>query len=123
MAAAHCVALSANESLSAWMKAFPTRRAGAAFRPMVIANVTRPQARGGSCAGLPRIGEEELLALDLVLGNGFLALGRDHPVDESLPGIPLYARMLVRVHQHPAVLIEQALVAFDQDRKIAAILE
>src|SRR3982074_1467026 len=123
MAAAHCVALSANESLSAWMKALPRRRAVAAFRPMVGAYVTRPLTHGDSCAGLPCVGKKELLAIDLVLGYRFLAFGRDHPVDEHLAEILLDARMLVRVHQHHAVLIEQALVACDENRKIAAILE
>ena len=32
-------------------------------------------------------------------------------------------RMLRRVHQHDAVLVEQPLVAFDRDVEVAAVLE
>ena len=35
----------------------------------------------------------------------------------------LHVRMLLRIHEHHAVLIEEPLVAFDEDREIAAILE
>src|SRR5438552_586527 len=38
-----------------------------------------------SRAGIVRVGEEELLAVDLVVGDRLLAVGRDQPVDQGLP--------------------------------------
>src|SRR5829696_7734067 len=66
---------------------------------------------------------EQLLTVDLVIGNGFLTFGRQQPVDELLAQFFLDMRVLLRVHQHDAALIEQPLVAFDRDDKIAAVLE
>src|SRR2546421_4285406 len=111
MAAAHCVALSANESLSAWMKALPRRRTVAAFRTMVGSYVTRarfvsPARVWGSRAGLHRVGKEKLRAVDFVVGDRFLAFGRNHPVHEHLAKLLLDARVLVRVYQHHTVLVE-----------------
>ena len=39
------------------------------------------------------------------------------------PELLLHVRVLRRVHEHHAVLVEQPLVALDQDREIAAVLE
>src|SRR5712691_4523434 len=69
------------------------------------------------------IGVEQLLAIDRVLGDRFLARRRDDPVDELLPERLLDARMRYRIDEHHAVLVEEALVVFDQDREIAAIPE
>ena len=69
------------------------------------------------------VGEEELLPADLVVGDRLLPLGRNEPVDELLAEFLLDVRMLGRVHQNHAVLVEQALVAFDQDGQIGAVLE
>src|SRR2546423_4125560 len=70
-----------------------------------------------------RVREEQLLPADLVVSDGLLSFGRDKPVDELLPGCRLYMRTLRGIHQHDAILIEQPLVAFDQDRQIALVLE
>ena len=67
--------------------------------------------------------EEQLLAVDLVVGDRLLAFRRNQPVDEGLAELLLHVRMLGRVHQHDAVLVEQPLVAFDHDGEIALVLE
>src|SRR5262249_54153617 len=80
----------------------------------------------GAAISRPRhigIGEEQLLPVDLVIRNRLLALGRDEPVDEGLSERVLYVRMLFGIDQHDAVLVEQALVAGDEDVEIAAVLE
>src|SRR6266550_22381 len=66
---------------------------------------------------------EQLLAADLVIGNGSLAFQRDEPVNECLAELLLHVRMPCRVDEDNAVLIEQALVAGDEDVEIAAVLE
>src|SRR3954468_19570180 len=80
---------------------------------------------GGTVAFLlvGRVGENELPAPDLVAGDGLLPPRRDQPVDEGLPVPRLHVRMLDRIDQHDAVLVEQPLVAFRQDGKLAAVLE
>jgi len=50
-------------------------------------------------------------------------LRRNEPVDERLAELALDVRMPSRVHQHHAVLVEQARVAFDQDHQLAAVPE
>src|SRR3954469_21762521 len=67
--------------------------------------------------------EEELLAVDLVVGDRLLALGGDQPVDESLAHLLLDVRMLRRIDEHHAVLVVEALVALDHDREVATVLE
>ena len=64
--------------------------------------------------------EEQLIAVDLVVGDRLLAFRRDQPVDKLLAEILLHVRVLARVHQHDAVLIEQPSVAFDYDIELAA---
>src|SRR5688572_6399477 len=63
-------------------------------------------APGPSGSRLARVGEKQLLAADPVVGDRLLAPGRDHPVDELLAGLLLHVRMLLRAHQHDAVLVE-----------------
>ena len=46
--------------------------------------------------------------------------GRDQPVDEFLAQLLLHVRVLGRIDQHDAVLVEQALVALDHDVEVAA---
>src|SRR5262249_56699899 len=69
------------------------------------------------------VGEEQLLTLDLVVGDRLLAFVRDEPVDEGLAQLLLDVRMFRRVHQDHAVLVEQALVALDRDVELATVLE
>src|SRR4030095_2438130 len=64
-----------------------------------------------SCVRLARVGEEQLLAADLVTRNRRRALRRYEPVDERLAQALLHVRMLVGIHQHDAVLVEEPLVA------------
>src|SRR4051794_1412258 len=70
-----------------------------------------------SCAGAPafRIREEQLLAIDLVIGNGLLPGGRDQPIDEFAAERLFDFRVFRWIDQHDPVLIEQAAVAFDQN--------
>src|SRR5207245_10046188 len=70
-----------------------------------------------------RIGIEQLLAADLVVGNRFLPYWRHEPVDELLTEILFHIRMFLRIHQHHAILVEQALVARDQNREVGTVLE
>src|SRR5262249_8793451 len=67
--------------------------------------------------------EEQLLSLDLIVCDRLVTLGRDEPVDEGLAEFFLDVGMLGRIHQHHAILIEQPLVAGDQDVQVAAVLE
>src|SRR5208282_1808196 len=67
--------------------------------------------------------EEELLAVDLVAGNGGLAVCRGEPFDEGRAELFLDVWMPCRVHEHDAILIEKARVALDDYLKIAPVLE
>src|SRR5215469_9996916 len=72
-------------------------------------------------AGIIR--EEELLAADLVVGDRLLTLARGQPFDEAHAERLFYMRMLRRVDQHDAILIEEPLVALDEDLQILPVLE
>ena len=61
------------------------------------------------------VGEEELLAFKLEAGDGLLGIGADPPVDELLGGFLLDLRALGGVDHHDAVLVQEGLVAFDED--------
>src|SRR5262245_32032751 len=67
--------------------------------------------------------EEQLLAVDLIVGDRLLTLRRDQPVDEGLAEVLLHMRVLGRVDQDYAVLVEQPPVALDHDLELAAVLE
>src|SRR5690606_30439986 len=62
-----------------------------------------------------RVGEEQLLAVQLEVGDRLLALVRDHPVDELLAQLLFHVRMLLRIDQDDAVGVGEALVALDQE--------
>jgi len=70
----------------------------------------------------PRREKEQLLAIDPVAGDRGLALRRDKPIDECLAEFFLHRGKFFGIDQHDAVLIEQPLVAFDDDFEIAAFL-
>src|SRR3954449_1031640 len=86
-------------------------------------DASRPQVLPTLRARIAGVWIEQLLAVDPVTGDRFLALGRHQPVDELLPRLLLYGWMFLRVHQHDAVLVEQPLVAFDRDDELAAVFE
>ena len=67
--------------------------------------------------------EEQRLAVDLVGGDGGLAVLGHQPAHELLAQLLLDLRMLGRVDQHHAVLVEQLLVALDHDAELPAVLE
>ena len=67
--------------------------------------------------------KKQPLAINLVVGDGLLALRRYQPVDEHLAQLFLHLRMFVWVHQNDGVLIEHASVAFHQDLKVALVFE
>src|SRR5262245_20884814 len=82
--------------------------------------------RQGARPSRPRhggVGEEQLLAVDLVVGDRLLPFGRHQPVDEGLAQLRLYMRMLGGIDQNDAVLVEQAVVAFHHDGEVAAVPE
>src|SRR5262245_30003648 len=76
-----------------------------------------------SGVGIVCVGKKQLLAIDLVVRDGLLALRRHQPVDELLSEVFLYIRMLVRAHQNDAVLIEQAFFALNHNFQITLFLE
>src|SRR5688572_10513189 len=128
--------LSASTSCHARRYDMPMARAAAEIEP-VLAMRSISSALPGPIAGrrlpstrsvsprylLAGIREEKLLAADLIGSDGGLSLGRDQPVDERLALRLFYMRMLRRVDQHRAVLVEQAPVALDHDPELAAVLE
>src|SRR6476660_9213023 len=65
---------------------------------------------------------KQLLAINLVAGDGLLALRRYQPIDELLSEILLYARMFGRIYQHDAVLVEQPFVVLYDDVEIVFVL-
>src|SRR6266436_481967 len=81
---------------------------------------TRWRALGARIVG---IGIEQLLAVDLVIGDRLLSLRRNQPVDEGLGELLFDMRVLLGVHQYHAVLVEKPLVALDRDGEVAAVLE
>ena len=83
----------------------PKRQCAAAVRPGTV-------ALGRTAA-----------AADLVVGDRLLPLRRHQPVDERLAELLLHVRMLGRIHQDDAVLVEQPVVALDHDVEVAAVLE
>src|SRR5204862_5575571 len=93
--------------------------ASAARTSMAIAAATVGQA----LTSVRRVRKEQLLAADLVRGDRLLPCRREHPVGERLRELHLDVRVLRRIDDDDAVLVEEALVALDQDREIAAILE
>ena len=60
------------------------------------------------------IREEQLLAADLVIGNGALPWRSDQPVNEGLSFLRFDMRVLCRIDQDHPVLIEQPPIAFHQ---------
>src|SRR5215204_2974629 len=70
-----------------------------------------------------RVGEEELLAVDLEACNRGLPLRARDPVDERLSEVVLHIRVLGRVHQDDPILVQQALIALDYDGQVAPVLE
>src|SRR5262245_43582594 len=75
------------------------------------------------CVWVVRVWIEQLLAIDFVVGNGLLALRRHQPINELLAEILLYVRMLDRIYQHDAVLVEQPFVALHHDGQIFLVIE
>ena len=66
---------------------------------------------------------EHLLAVNLVVRDCLLALVRNEPVDELLAKLLLHMRMLGRVHQYDAVLVEQQLIALHCDDEVGFVLK
>src|SRR5439155_19475820 len=69
----------------------------------------------------PGIREEQLLAVDAVRRERILALRRNQPIDELLPELAFDIWVLLRIHEHHAVLIEQSAITLDKKREIATI--
>src|SRR5262245_37190320 len=66
---------------------------------------------------------EHLLAVNLVVRDCLLALVRNEPIDELLAKLLLHMRMLGRVHQYDAVLVEQQLIALHCDDEVGLVLK
>jgi hypothetical protein len=78
--------------------------------------------KAGLCSRT-RIRKEELLPVDLVAGNSLLACAARQPVYESLSFFGLHPRVLLRIDQYDAVLIEKLRVTLDQDLEIILVDE
>src|SRR5262249_14288572 len=83
----------------------------------------KPAATRRSRLGVAGIRMEQLLAVDLVAGDGALAGRRDQPIDELLAQLRLDVRVLLGIDQHDAVLVEQPLVALDDNDQVTFVLE
>ena len=68
------------------------------------------------------IGDEQPLAFDLVTRDRVLALSRNQPIDEGLAQVRLHMRVLGGVNQYHGILVEQPLVALNEDFKFATFL-
>ena len=82
-------------------------------------------AQRGPCSSsrLTGVRIEELLPVDLVVGDHALPFGRNQLVDELLAKLLLDAWMLCRTDQHDAILVEQSLVTLHRDHEIALVVE
>src|SRR5262249_43746486 len=69
------------------------------------------------------LGPEQLLAVNLVIGDCLLAFVRNEPVDELLAKLLLHMRMLGRVNQDDTVLVEQQFVSLHRDDEVGLVLE
>src|SRR5262249_47785011 len=74
-------------------------------------------------AGRRVLGPEQLLAVNLVIGDCLLAFVGNEPVDELLAKLLLHMRMLGRVNQDDTVLVEQQFVALHHDDEVGLVLE
>jgi len=68
------------------------------------------------------VGEEELLASDLILRDRLLSLGRNDPVYEVWPISFLTCGCLAEIDEDHAVLVEQALIASTEITRSARFL-
>src|SRR6516225_7173706 len=73
--------------------------------------------------GLFALRPEQLLAVNLVIGDCLLAFVRNEPVDELLAKLLLHMRMLGRVNQDDTVLVEQPFVPLHRDDEVGLVLE
>src|SRR3954467_5471207 len=91
--------------------------------PLPRTRSVRPRYRFIARSIRLRVGKEELLAVDLVVGNGALSFRRKDPVDECLPPFLLHVRVPFRIDEDDAVLVEQAPVALNGNRQVCPILK
>src|SRR5262245_49246160 len=91
-------------------------------------NLMRRQSHAGmkhspEDGALFALGPEQLLAVNLVIGDCLLAFVRNEPLDELLAKLLLHMWMLGRVNQHDTVLVEKQLIALHCDDEVAPVLE
>ena len=84
---------------------------------------SRVSAAAHYAVGSLALWPEHLLAVNLVVRDCVLALVRNEPVDELLAKLLLHMRMLGRVHQYDAVLVEQPLIALHCDDEVGFVLK
>ena len=86
-----------------------------------VRSASRRALKGlGSRAG---VGEEELLTVYLEAGDGVLTFAADQPVDEGLSQVGLHARVLLRIDENDAVLIEEIGIALDEQPEATFVSE
>src|SRR5471032_33041 len=73
--------------------------------------------------GVAGVRIEQLLAVDLIAGDIALSFRGYQPINELLSPIPFDGRVLLRIHQHDAILVEKVLIALNDNHKIALVLE
>src|SRR5215470_1875291 len=105
------------------LPAAKTRTGSAATAVFARTKVKGRTSATRSSTGVRGVRIEQLLPIDLVVGDSLLPRRRDKPVNKLLAKLLLDVWMLLRVDQNDPVLIEQPLVALDQDFEIAAVLE
>src|SRR5215470_168514 len=98
------------------------RRAAPVPAPARVVSPTSPPTPRARASTLV-VRKEQLLTADFVIGDRLLPVAGSDPADERLTEILLHMRVLGRIHQHDPVLVEESLVALDEDRQVAAVLE
>src|SRR5262245_56642536 len=73
--------------------------------------------------GISRVGEEQLLAIDLIVGDGFLTFRRYQRIDEWLTDFGLHVRMFGRGHRYTGLLVDHAFVVFNENWQVTPVLE
>src|SRR6516165_6980716 len=98
-------------------------RAGSRLAHWLEIQITRSGASAIITPGSLALWPEHLLAVNLVVRDCLLALVRNEPVEKLLAKLLLHMRVLGRVHQYDAVLVEQQLIASHCDHAAGFVLK
>src|ERR1700751_2948023 len=92
---------------------------GRFFNPLLPGNPPRVGARSTtpSTVRIVCVRVEKPFAIDFVIRDRLLSIGRDKPIDELLSKLCLHIGAFLRVHQDHAVLVEHAIIPLHEDLK------